>query len=183
MSDAMRTGAYQGSAAKDPPNPHPGQVARMSDAWPPELIEAATAAFCAPGEGTVGEAMVDALDAAVAWRDSNGAPEVVRADWAGVLAVLDAIYPADVFDGSSGDPGPRIVVLMRRVEALTHALRDVQAELHAGVAGRERDALREALRTYGHHAVGCYRVDLTGRHYPEIDCTCGLAALLEGSDG
>ena len=37
--------------------------------------------------------------------------------WDGVMAFLDREYPPDVFDGSSGDPGPRIVVLMRELRA------------------------------------------------------------------
>ena len=37
--------------------------------------------------------------------------------WRGLMSLLDEHLPADVFDGSSddGDPGPRIVFLMRQV--------------------------------------------------------------------
>jgi len=37
--------------------------------------------------------------------------------WRGLMSLLDEHWPADVFDGSSddGDPGPRIVFLMRQV--------------------------------------------------------------------
>lgn len=38
--------------------------------------------------------------------------------WSGLISLLDEHYPADVFDGSSGDPGPRIVALIREVDQL-----------------------------------------------------------------
>ena len=41
--------------------------------------------------------------------------------WAGLMSVLDEHYPADVFDGSSGDPGPRIVALIREINGLRAA--------------------------------------------------------------
>lgn len=53
--------------------------------------------------------------------------------WAGLMSLLDENYPADIVDGSSGDPGPRTVVLARAVDA-ERALADELAE-----------ALREAL--------------------------------------
>lgn len=42
--------------------------------------------------------------------------------WPGMMSVLDEHYPADVFDGSSGDPGSRIVSLVREVDRLKAAL-------------------------------------------------------------
>ena len=45
----------------------------------------------------------------------------VTKDWVGLREILDEVYPSDVFTGLSGDPGPTIVVLTRRlaqVEAL-----------------------------------------------------------------
>jgi hypothetical protein len=33
--------------------------------------------------------------------------------WPGLLAFLDRVYPESIFTGSSGDQGPRIVVLTR----------------------------------------------------------------------
>jgi hypothetical protein len=39
-------------------------------------------------------------------------------DWDGLMSILDEHYPADVFDGSSGDTGPRIIVLLREVDRL-----------------------------------------------------------------
>lgn len=38
--------------------------------------------------------------------------------WGGLMWLLDLYYPPDVFDGSSGDPGPRIVVLTREIDRL-----------------------------------------------------------------
>jgi uncharacterized small protein (DUF1192 family) len=42
--------------------------------------------------------------------------------WAGLLSILDTHYPADVFDGSSGDEGPRIVALVREIGRLRTSL-------------------------------------------------------------
>src|SRR5438445_12570460 len=38
--------------------------------------------------------------------------------WAGLMSLLDEHYPAEVFTGSSGDPGPAIVFLTREVNEL-----------------------------------------------------------------
>jgi len=38
--------------------------------------------------------------------------------WAGLMSLLDEHYPADVMTGESGDPGPRIVALVRAVAEL-----------------------------------------------------------------
>ena len=35
--------------------------------------------------------------------------------WAGLMSLLDEHYPADVFAGTSGDPGPTIVALLREI--------------------------------------------------------------------
>jgi len=37
--------------------------------------------------------------------------------WQGLMSLLDEYYPPEVFDGSSGDEGPRIVALLRAVDA------------------------------------------------------------------
>jgi hypothetical protein len=69
-----------------------------------EYVSAAPCAKCAA-----------AADAALAevW------PELERLrSWAGLMETLDEHYPAEVFDGSSGDPGPRIVALTREVDRL-----------------------------------------------------------------
>lgn len=36
--------------------------------------------------------------------------------WAELMSILDTHYPADIFDGSSGDPGPRLVRLVREID-------------------------------------------------------------------
>ena len=41
-----------------------------------------------------------------------------RPSWDDLMAIVDEIYPADVFDGSSGDEGPRTLTLMREIERL-----------------------------------------------------------------
>jgi hypothetical protein len=49
--------------------------------------------------------------------------------WAGLMALLDECYPADIFTGMSGDPGPRIVVLLREIN-------QIRSEIEAKKAGR-----------------------------------------------
>lgn len=61
---------------------------------------------------------------------------MVPADWDGLLRILDDRYSVGVFDGSSGDPGPRIVVLLREIERLRGLLRDAN------------DAFDECTRDY-----------------------------------
>lgn len=43
--------------------------------------------------------------------------------WQGLMALLDEHYPATLFDGSSGDPGTRILVLTREIDRLRAAVR------------------------------------------------------------
>jgi hypothetical protein len=38
--------------------------------------------------------------------------------WEGLMSLLDEHYPAEVFDGSSGDPGARIVASTREIAQL-----------------------------------------------------------------
>lgn len=38
--------------------------------------------------------------------------------WAMLMDILDAVYPASVFTGVSGDPGPLIIVKLREIDAL-----------------------------------------------------------------
>ncbi len=58
--------------------------------------------------------------------------------WRGLMSLLDELWPADAFDGSSDDPGARIVVLMRQVDLLLGALAAVLGAL-AAVRDGERD--------------------------------------------
>jgi hypothetical protein len=44
--------------------------------------------------------------------------DLVPKSWAGLMTILNEVYPEDVFDGSTGDPGPRIVALLRRIDQL-----------------------------------------------------------------
>jgi len=50
--------------------------------------------------------------------------------WRGLMSLLDEHWPADVFDGRSndGDPGPRIVALMRQVHLLRTELEKEREE-------------------------------------------------------
>ena len=45
----------------------------------------------------------------------------VRVSWDGLLYILDTVYPADVYDGSSGDIGPAILTHLRAIEELRRA--------------------------------------------------------------
>ena len=36
--------------------------------------------------------------------------------WDGLMSLVDEHYPSDVVDGSSGEPGPRLIVLLREIE-------------------------------------------------------------------
>ena len=67
--------------------------------------------------------------------------------WEGLLSILDEHYPPDVFDGSSPDPGARMVVLVRALnqerenaDKYAQLAQDLGVEL-AQVKG-ERDRLR-----------------------------------------
>ena len=71
--------------------------------------------------------------------------------WDGLMSVLDEHYPADVFNGSSGDPGARIVVLVREI-----------------------DRLRAALRKHGTHAWTCHHNPAASWSGP---CSCGWAEI------
>lgn len=43
--------------------------------------------------------------------------------WAMLMDILDAVYPASVFTGVSGDPGPRIIVKLREIDAIRNESR------------------------------------------------------------
>jgi len=62
--------------------------------------------------------------------------EVERSQtWAGLMATLDRYYPADLVTGESGDPGPRIVVLVRAVDRLHAAIRQLYLTAIPGIDG------------------------------------------------
>jgi hypothetical protein len=48
--------------------------------------------------------------------------------WQGLMSLLDEHWPAEIFKGSSGDPGPTIVFLVREVDRLR---REVEFEANA----------------------------------------------------
>lgn len=65
--------------------------------------------------------------------------------WAGLMSLLDEHYPADVMTGESGDPGPRIVALVRELEFALKDNERMLAQHTADVAELER--LRDAARS------------------------------------
>jgi hypothetical protein len=54
--------------------------------------------------------------------------------WDGLMEILDEHYPPEVFDGSSGDPGARIVVLLREVDRLRRENAELQKALKRTLA-------------------------------------------------
>ncbi len=70
--------------------------------------------------------------------------------WDGLISLLDRHYPADIFDGSSGDPGPRIVVLIRTIAEQME--RADYAEDQAATAVGEEPSSRDVMKS-----VKCYR--------------------------
>ena len=60
--------------------------------------------------------------------------------WSGLMSLLDEHYPLEVFNGSSDDPGPRIVVLVREIDQLRQqraaALALIDDLLHPWNTGR-----------------------------------------------
>jgi hypothetical protein len=59
--------------------------------------------------------------------------------WDGLLSTLDTHYPAEVFDGSSGDDGPRMLALMREIDRLRTAWADGLHQIRAALAKRLDD--------------------------------------------
>lgn len=86
--------------------------------------------------------------------------------WAGLMSLLDTHYPPDLVDGSSGDPGPRTIVLIREVDRLkalltTHkekiAVSGFQvADLKEIVADHERE--NERLQAIVDKLPTCWRL-------------------------
>lgn len=62
------------------------------------------------------------FDSPVGNMDESDDGEYVRHDdifsWDGLMSILDAVYPASVFTGASGDTGPQIIVKLREIDAL-----------------------------------------------------------------
>ena len=52
----------------------------------------------------------------VQWGDAD--QEYVTKDWHGLRAILADVYPGDVFTGASGDVGPRLIALLREIDAV-----------------------------------------------------------------
>lgn len=44
--------------------------------------------------------------------------EVVPATWDGLMTIIDMYYPANVFNGESGDPGAKLIAAIREVRCL-----------------------------------------------------------------
>lgn len=94
------------------------------------LREAIAALFrSAPGErrlgdeppGPIADAVLGAVTPLLAQKDA----EVERLhSWAGLMELLDEHWPAEVFDGQSDDPGPRIVSLIRALNRSEASRRD-----------------------------------------------------------
>lgn len=115
---------------------------------------AAEAAWQAwPGEepswSALQTAIVAALDAA------DEAVPVLPVTWDGLLAHLDAHYPAEVFDGSSGDEGARIAVLARKLaEAESRHVERMAPAVEYGAEQAERADRAEAeARRYAERLV------------------------------
>jgi hypothetical protein len=51
--------------------------------------------------------------------------------WDGLMELLDEHWPADIFTGESGDPGPRMIVAMREIDRLRSDLASVTATMLA----------------------------------------------------
>lgn len=95
--------------------------------------------------------------------------------WKGLLWILNEHYPADVFDGSSGDPGPTIVALTREVERhRREILAAGNSDFDWSVLGR-LDRLEEAeeeverLKAGNAHLRGMVR-DLYGVMVADVGC-------------
>lgn len=71
--------------------------------------------------------------------------------WSGLMSLLDEHYPAEVFDGSSGDLGARIVTLTRALDAVLQA--------RATIEGRQRDEI-DRLRFVISSFADCFRTAL-----------------------
>src|SRR5262245_2866517 len=99
--------------------------------------------------------------------------EVVRLrTWDGVMAFLDEQYPADVFDGSSGDEGPRIIVLMREVVRYREALRELIEQFNSD---EHKRGWREEWNAPGHSHRVRERWDGWGETRHQKPCSLCIA--------
>ena len=48
--------------------------------------------------------------------------------WKGLMSLVDEHYPADLVDGSSGDPGPRLVVMLRELDKAKAEVKRLQED-------------------------------------------------------
>jgi hypothetical protein len=129
-------------------------LATFCDAWEagglPETI-AATADAARDGEapGMRRRKLTVTRLRAVLARNAELEDENARMHtWAGLMSLLDQHYPADVFDGASNDPGPRIVALAREVGRLRDE-RDAAVAENARMREERKQLTAEAheLRT------------------------------------
>ena len=78
------------------------------------LIQSARGAITDGDLVRAGLLLAEAADAAKDLEDAYAAS--VPADWHGLMRILDAHYPADVFTGESGGVGARLVVALRELD-------------------------------------------------------------------
>lgn len=99
--------------------------------------------------------------------------EAVTKDWHGLMQILHDIYPASVFDGSSGDPGPTIVVLSRRVDMLTKE-RD-QAREEAGHLRAMKKYVDGEMRDYLNRLILAKKALVNTGYFTEDQVTVDIA--------
>ena len=112
--------------------------------------------------------------------------------WEGVLEFIDRTYPAKTFTGASGDPGPRLIVLLRelkRVEAELAAAREEARKWEwvardiAGAFDTKDAILADALARYcpaGAKPQHRHSPDPLRNHgYTDI-CRCGAKIHRDG---
>jgi len=73
-------------------------------------------------EGSLGRALSGVREGTSLGRKADAAltyllDELERAQsWEGALDFIDRTYPSNIFTGESGDPGPRLIVLLRELK-------------------------------------------------------------------
>jgi hypothetical protein len=66
--------------------------------------------------------LTEKLSAAETERDSMRSELARLHSWDGLMELLDEHWPADIFTGESGDPGPRMIVAIREIDRLRSRL-------------------------------------------------------------